>query len=307
MDAPAPAEGSKMTERVRSDGYYRWFPGDYLRDTGTLSLIEHGAYRLLLDHYYSESGNISDEKPRLYRLCRATTPEEQQAVDFIVRKYFPIKNGLLTNNRADRELLEREIFIEEQRRKGKLGGRPPKKAEEKPGDNPGVSPGFEKQKPKESPASASASASRSSSGSGSKVKVESVVPSGEKPPSVTSLTKHFVKPTLEQVTAYCAERKNRIDPQLFIDSNDAKGWVVGTTKTPMKDWRATIRTWEKRNGSGDERDTRSIRREGHISAPPGKYAGIGTVVHTDPGAAGKAGSEPAPAASRLGGSAGAVS
>jgi uncharacterized protein YdaU (DUF1376 family) len=292
-----------MTERVRSDGYYRWFPGDYLRDTGTLSLIEHGAYRLLLDHYYSESGNISDEKPRLYRLCRATTPEEQQAVDFIVRKYFTIKNGLLTNNRADRELLEREQFIEEQRRKGKLGGRPPKKAEEKPGDIPGVSSGFEKQKPNESPASASASTSALPPGTPSKDQSQKRSP--DKPGA--PLKKGFIKPTLDQVTAYCAERKNGIDPQLFIDSNDAKGWVVGTTKTPMKDWRATIRTWEKRNGSGNERDTRSIRREGKISAPPGKYAGIGVVVHTDLGAAGKGGSWPAPAASRLGGSTGAVS
>src|SRR5659263_609226 len=108
MDAPAPAEESKMTERVRSDGYYRWFAGDYLRDTGTLSLIEHGAYRLLLDHYYSEPGNITDEQPRRHRRCTATTREEPPAVDFIVTGYTPLKNGRLTSPRAHRELLERE-------------------------------------------------------------------------------------------------------------------------------------------------------------------------------------------------------
>ena len=59
-----------------------------------------------------------------------------------------------------------------------------------------------------------------------------------------SPSKKFIKPTLEEVKAYCEERKNGIDPQRFLDTNDAKGWLVGTTKTPMKDWKAVIRTWE---------------------------------------------------------------
>lgn len=56
--------------------------------------------------------------------------------------------------------------------------------------------------------------------------------------------KIFRKPTVEEVKKYCLERENNIDPQYFIDSNEAKGWVVGKTKTPMKDWKAVIRTWE---------------------------------------------------------------
>jgi predicted phage replisome organizer len=55
----------------------------------------------------------------------------------------------------------------------------------------------------------------------------------------------FQKPSLDEVKAYCKERNNTIDAQYFIDSNDAKGWVVGKLCTPMKDWRATIRTWER--------------------------------------------------------------
>lgn len=59
--------------------------------------------------------------------------------------------------------------------------------------------------------------------------------------------KVFVKPTLEEVKAYCDERKNGIDPQAFLDSNEAKGWVIGKNKTPAKDWKAMIRTWENFN------------------------------------------------------------
>ncbi len=53
----------------------------------------------------------------------------------------------------------------------------------------------------------------------------------------------FVKPTVEEVRAYCQERKNNVDPERFVDYYDANGWKVG--KNPMKDWKATVRTWEK--------------------------------------------------------------
>ena len=93
-------------------GYYRFYPGDYLRDTSGLSLIEHGAYNLLLHHYYSMDGCIAGEKPRLYRLCGATTPEEQRAVDYVISKFFPTNQGRLTNNRADKEMEVRRQFLD---------------------------------------------------------------------------------------------------------------------------------------------------------------------------------------------------
>lgn len=58
----------------------------------------------------------------------------------------------------------------------------------------------------------------------------------------------FVPPSVEEVAAYCRERNNRIDPQTFVDFYASKGWVVGKSK--MKDWKAAIRTWEKRDGNG---------------------------------------------------------
>ena len=60
--------------------------------------------------------------------------------------------------------------------------------------------------------------------------------------------KRFTPPTVEEVAAYCGERNNRIDPQTFVDFYASKGWVVGKSK--MKDWKAAIRTWEKRDGNG---------------------------------------------------------
>ena len=52
----------------------------------------------------------------------------------------------------------------------------------------------------------------------------------------------FIKPKISEIEAYCQARKNSINAQAFYDYNEAKGWIVG--KTPMKDWKATVRTWE---------------------------------------------------------------
>lgn len=59
--------------------------------------------------------------------------------------------------------------------------------------------------------------------------------------------KVFAKPTAEEVKAYCAERKNNVDANKFIDFYESKGWLIG--KNPMKDWKACVRTWEKTSNS----------------------------------------------------------
>ena len=60
-----------------------------------------------------------------------------------------------------------------------------------------------------------------------------------------SISTRFVKPTVEEIKAYCTERNNGIDAQSFFDFYQSKGWKVGNT--PMKDWRACVRTWERKN------------------------------------------------------------
>lgn len=59
--------------------------------------------------------------------------------------------------------------------------------------------------------------------------------------------KRFVKPSLDEVRAYCRERGNSVDPEAFCDFYESKGWKVGNQ--PMKDWQAAVRTWEKSRGT----------------------------------------------------------
>ena len=65
----------------------------------------------------------------------------------------------------------------------------------------------------------------------------------------TSRTARFTPPTVEDVKAYCLERKNGVDAERFVDFYTSKGWMVGKTK--MKDWKSAVRTWER----GDNRGT----------------------------------------------------
>lgn len=63
--------------------------------------------------------------------------------------------------------------------------------------------------------------------------------------SIGKSKKRFTPPTLEEVKAYCLERGNQVDAEQFIDFYQSKDWMVGKNK--MKDWKACVRTWEKRN------------------------------------------------------------
>ena len=54
----------------------------------------------------------------------------------------------------------------------------------------------------------------------------------------------FKKPTLDEVKNYCILRKNNIDAEAFIDFYESKNFMIGKNK--MKDWKACVRTWERR-------------------------------------------------------------
>jgi hypothetical protein len=59
----------------------------------------------------------------------------------------------------------------------------------------------------------------------------------------------FKKPTFIEVDLYCADRKNNVDANAFIDFYESKDWMVGSNK--MKDWKAAVRTWERRETKKD--------------------------------------------------------
>lgn len=60
--------------------------------------------------------------------------------------------------------------------------------------------------------------------------------------------KRFVRPSVEDIEAYCRELQISINAEQFINHYDSNGWMVG--KTAMKDWKATVRNWYIREHPG---------------------------------------------------------
>ena len=69
---------------------------------------------------------------------------------------------------------------------------------------------------------------------------------------------HFQKPSLDDIRAYCISRANNVDPEQFFNFYESKGWMVG--KSPMRDWRAAVRTWEKREKETPQRKRSPLTR-----------------------------------------------
>lgn len=109
--------------------YYERHLGDYARDTAHLSMLEHGAYNLLLDRYYATEQGIPADQA--HRLARARTREERAAVDAVLQEFFSLQDNVWTHKRADAELGKAQARIKAAQENGRRGGRP-KQTEEKP-------------------------------------------------------------------------------------------------------------------------------------------------------------------------------
>lgn len=88
---------------------------------------------------------------------------------------------------------------------------------------------------------------------------ENVIPPTEESNSRTR--KRFRPPTVEEVEAYCFERNNKVDAERFVDFYASNGWRVG--KNPMKDWKAAVRTWEKREDNSPMTAAQRADQERH--------------------------------------------
>ena len=73
--------------------------------------------------------------------------------------------------------------------------------------------------------------------------------------TTSTTSEKFVEPTLEEIKAYCEERKNGIDPDEFLLHYQRNGWVWGKVNKPVKDWKACVRIWERNAKKWETTDT----------------------------------------------------
>lgn len=83
--------------------FFKLYMGDYQRDTGALSIAEHGAYFLMLQYHYATEKPLPKGKD-LYRLIRCESKADREAVDAVARLYWKETPEGLVNDRAEREI-----------------------------------------------------------------------------------------------------------------------------------------------------------------------------------------------------------
>ena len=83
-------------------------------------------------------------------------------------------------------------------------------------------------------------------------------------------TKRFVPPTLEEVQAYCTERKNNVDAKKFFEYYDAADWY-DSKGVKMKSWKQKVITWEC-----SRKDNQKTTDKGEVKngLPETKYRGV---------------------------------
>lgn len=113
--------------------YYERHLGDYAKDTAHLSALEHGVYTLLLDRYYATEAPIP--AAHVYRVAKAISKCERQAVDFVLGEFFKREGDDWRNGRADEEIEKARLRIATAQANGKRGGRP-RRTKEEPAGNP---------------------------------------------------------------------------------------------------------------------------------------------------------------------------
>ena len=192
--------------------------GDYAKDTANLTLVQHGAYRVLIDHYYAIEEPLPSEPDDLYRIARAFTKSERDAVDFVVKKFFTLKAGFYHKSRINKEI-----------------------------EKYAVRAAINKQNAQRNK-SDSDSDSLDDSGSNTRYQIpDTRIPDNQKPEREAGKPPprpKFVKPTIREIRAYCDEIGATINPATFFNHYETVGWKVG--KNPMKDWKAAVRGWNSR-------------------------------------------------------------
>lgn len=212
-------------KQANTDGF-RWLPSYYEALRNLPNKDRLALYDALLDYGF---GNEPGEIPaRLQGYMTLILPTLKASVSFEAKQK---ENG----------------------KYGVLGGRPKKTQngeEEKPSDGKNKNPTPEKPKTqddgKEKPSAEDSETLDVDIDVDIDVDVEER--GADKPPP----RPRFVPPSVEEVRAHCREKGYAVDPEAFVAFYASKGWKVGSA--PMRDWRAAVVTWVRRDGGTQNND-----------------------------------------------------
>ena len=197
--------------------YYKRNIGDYHKKAGRLTMLQHGAYTLLLDACYDR-----EKFPTLDEAIEwlwANSDEEISAIKFVLGKFFTEDNGVFVQHRieselndyAEKALTNKRIAIEREQKR-RLN-----------------------------------STNRAHYVDESKTNLH--LTTNQEPETINQkdnkAQQRFTPPTHQEALQYFQEKgfNNPVEASKFVDFYEMKGWMVGKNK--MKDWKAAIRNWTK--------------------------------------------------------------
>lgn len=108
---------------ARPDTWMPLYWGDYFKDTNHLSIAEHGAYLLLIGHYWSSGKALPDDDEKLAQITRQGVAGWRKMRPTLA-DFFTIVRGKWNHERVEKEITTAFDFIEKQRINGQKGGRP---------------------------------------------------------------------------------------------------------------------------------------------------------------------------------------
>ncbi len=104
--------------------WYKFYIQDYQRDTGHLSFVEHGAYRLLIDRCFQAEGILPPSLGAIYRLTCAMSKGEQAAIRSVIDQFFVLTSDGYVQKRISKEIAQLNLAGSASRQNGASGGRP---------------------------------------------------------------------------------------------------------------------------------------------------------------------------------------
>lgn len=96
--------------------YYEHHIGDYAKDAGYLSMIEDGAFRRLLDAYYTREAPLPTSAKDCCKLARASSKAERDAVVYVLGEFFELREDGHHQKRCDEEIERFQLKSEKARR-----------------------------------------------------------------------------------------------------------------------------------------------------------------------------------------------
>jgi uncharacterized protein YdaU (DUF1376 family) len=195
--------------------YYTFHLGDYMSHTRSLTYMEDLAYRRLIDDYHLKETPPFGAPEQVAR--EIGMADQVAAVEHVLNKFFICSGNTWTHARIDADIATVNDITLKRSMAGKASGEARKNKLK------------QRRAKRRTPVEQTGTSEQ--------------LPITHNPEPITQLnTARFTPPSVDEVSNYCRERGNGINPESFVSFYEAKGWMIGKSK--MKNWQAAVRTWE---------------------------------------------------------------